>query len=154
MSKSVRNALGVLLAVFMASMIAGALGVFGGSESATAGSSVPFVAPKKATSAPAPAPKAEAGEKPKVARGLTAEAVHEGSGRITISGEQKPADAGTRLTVQRKDSGDWIDFPAGSTVGSDGTYSLWLQTGRKGDLTFRMKDAKTGETSNPVHVKI
>lgn len=150
MSKAVRNALALLLAVFMASTIAGALGVFGGSDHATAGSAVPFTAPAK----PTPTPKAEAPAKPKDSGGEAIEAVHEGGGRITISGQWKSADSGTRLTVQRKESGSWVDFPAGSTVGSDGSYSLWLQTGRKGDLTFRMKDTKTGETSSPVHVKV
>jgi hypothetical protein len=152
MSKSVRNALALLLAVFMASTIAGALGAFGGSDPATAGSSVPFVRPAKPTAEPTTT--ATAKPKPKVTRGLTAEAVHEGGGRIVISGRQKPADSGARLTVQRKEGGEWVDFPAGSTVGADGRYSLWLQTGRKGDLTFRMKDDATGETSNPVRVKV
>lgn len=150
MSKTVRNSLALLLAVFMASTIAGALGVFSGSDSATAGSSVPFIAPEKASPTPRPA----AAEKPKETRGLTAEAVHEGAGRIVISGEQRPADPGTRLTVQRKEGGEWVDFPAGSTIAGDGTYSLWLKTGRKGELTFRMKDDKTGDTSNPVKVKV
>jgi hypothetical protein len=151
LSKSVRNALALLLAVFMASTIAGALGAFSGSDNATARSSVPFTAPET----PTPTPTAEATAKPKDVRSgsRTIDAVHEGGGRITISGQWKSA-AGSRLTVQRKESGSWVDFPAGSTVGSDGRYSLWLQTGRKGDLTFRMKDAKTGETSSPVHVKV
>lgn len=150
MSKPVRNALALLLAVFMASTIAGALGVFSGSDSASAGSSVPFVAPKKEKATPTPEPTAKAKE----SRGLTAEAVHEGSGRIVISGRQNPADPGTRITVQRKESGEWVDFPAGSTVDADGGYSLWLKTGRKGELTFRVKDTKSGDASNPVKVKV
>lgn len=150
MSKPVRNAVALLLAVFMASTIAGALGAFSRGNPAVARSSVPFTAPET----PTPTPTAAAAAKPKDVHGLTVEAVHEGSGRITLSGQQKPADEGARVIAQRKESGQWADFPAGATVGKDGKYSFWLQTGRKGDLMFRVKDTKTGETSSPVHVKV
>ncbi len=148
MSKSVRNAIGLLVLVFMISMVVGAAGMLASkSGNATAGTAVPFKGPEKETPTPKPVVK-------KVTRGLTAEAVHEGAGRIVISGTQKPADAGTRVTVQRKESGEWADFPAGSTIDADGSYSLWLKTGRKGDMTFRVVDSETGEASNPVKVKV
>ena len=59
---------------------------------------------------------------------------------------------GSRLTVQRKQGGGWSDFPADTTVDPDGSYSLWIKTSRSGE--YRMKDEKSGATSEPVDVKV
>lgn len=143
-----RNAIALLLVAFMGGTIAGATVLAGGGGQH--GTTVAAAGPDDLVEeTPTPTPK------PRVtARALTAEAVHEGGGRIVISGVQRPAKSGTRVTVQRKESGGWVDFPAGSTVGADGRYSLWLQTGRTGEMSFRVKDDASGETSNPVTVKV
>jgi hypothetical protein len=143
-----RSAIALLLVAFLIGIVAG--GTLLSGKDGSGGTSVAVAGPEEEAAAPKPTPT----PKPKVSSGLTAQAVHEGNGRIVISGEQRPAKAGTRVTVQRRESSGWVDFPAGSTVGSDGSYSLWLQTGRKGDMSFRVIDSESGETSNPVRIKV
>jgi hypothetical protein len=143
-----RSAIALLLVAFLVGIVGGGTLLSGGGGSG--GTSVAVAGPEDETK-----PRPTATPKPKaVVRGLTAQAVHEGNGRIVISGVQKPTKAGTRVTVQRRESGGWVDFPAGSTVGSDGSYSLWLQTGRTGDMSFRVIDSESGETSNAVRLKV
>lgn len=145
-----RNAIALLVGAFMIGIAAGGtvLAGGGGPGGTSVAAADPDAGPReKPTQAPKPKPKPLAGA-------LTAEAVHEGGGRIVINGVQRPAKAGTRLTVQRREAGGWADFPAGSTVGSDGTYSLWLQTGRTGDMSFRVIDKDSGEASNAVRLKV
>lgn len=145
-----RSAIALLMVAFLIGIIAGGTLLSGGGG--PGGTSVAVAGPEDEQRT---RPKPTAAPKPKVvARGLTAEAVHEGNGRIVISGVQKPPKAGTRVTVQRRESGGWVDFPAGSTVGSDGTYSLWLQTGRTGEMSFRVIDSESGESSNAVRLKV
>jgi hypothetical protein len=146
-----RNAIALLLVAFLVGMIGGGIVLSGGGSGSTVVASGPD------TLVPEEEEKDKAAAKPKpkqVDRGLTAEAVHEGGGRIVISGVQNPAKTGTRVTVQRKEGSGWADFPASSTVGADGTYSLWLQTGRKGEMSFRIIDPASGATSNPVKVRV
>lgn len=142
-----RTALALLLVAFLIGTVAGGTllsrGGPGGSSVASAGPEDLAKPAQKPKPKPTPAPRA-----------LTASAVLDGGGKITISGAQKPAKTGTKLTVQRREGGGWVDFPAGSTVGSGGQYSLWLQTSRKGEMSFRVIDKASGETSNPVVVTL
>lgn len=144
-----RSAIALLMVAFLIGIIAGGTLLSGGGGPGGTGVAVAGPEDEPARAKPTAAPKPKV-----VVRGLTAEAVHEGNGRIVISGVQKPAKAGTKVTVQRREAGGWVDFPAGSTVGSDGTYSLWLQTGRTGEMSFRVIDSESGETSNAVRLKV
>jgi hypothetical protein len=85
---------------------------------------------------------------------FTATATRDDSGKIVISGVAAGSASGNKLTVQRKQGHSWADFPAGTTAGKGGAYSVWLQTSRSGDNVFRIRDEKTGATSEPVTVHV
>lgn len=60
---------------------------------------------------------------------------------------------GAVLQVQRKESGNWSDFPVSVTV-NDGEFSTYVQTGRAGKNVFRMADTDSKKTSNVVTVTV
>jgi hypothetical protein len=131
--------------LFMGAVVVGGSGAFSHHHPASAGVIASTPAVDEAT--PTPTPKAQTGK-------FTASASRDDSGKITISGIAGGSASGNRLTVQRKLGGTWSDFPAGTTAGKGGAYSVWLQTSRSGNNVFRVKDEKTGATSEPVTVKV
>jgi hypothetical protein len=141
-----RHAAAGLAVVFMGAVVVGGSGAFSHHHDANAGIVATSPVPDEPTPTPTKKPKPAAGR-------FTASASTDGSGKITISGVAASS-SGNRLTVQRKQGGDWTDFPAGTTAGPKGDYSVWLKTSRSGTNVFRMKDEKTGATSDPVTVKI
>jgi len=134
--------------LFMGAVVVGGSGAFSHHHPANAGiiATTPVEDESTPTATPKPKAKAKTGD-------FTASASNDGSGKITISGVARDS-SGNRLTVQRKQGGDWSDFPAGTTAGPKGDYSVWLKTSRSGNSEFRMKDEKTGATSEPVTVKV
>jgi len=132
--------------LFMGAVVVGGSGALSHNHSATASSIPSTPAADQATPTPTPT-KAPAGR-------FTATATRDDSGKIVISGVAAGSSAGNRLTVQRKQGHSWTDFPAGTTAGKGGSYSVWLQTSRSGDNVFRVRDEKTGATSDPVTVHV
>ncbi|HEY2833927.1 MAG TPA: hypothetical protein VGJ14_15970 [Sporichthyaceae bacterium] len=132
--------------LFMAAVVAGGSGVLSHHHSATASSIASTPAVDQSTPTPTPS-------KPPAGR-FTASATRDDTGRIVISGVAAGSSSGNKLTVQRKQGRNWADFPAGTTAGKGGSYSVWLQTSRSGDNVFRVRDEKTGATSDPVTVHI
>lgn len=168
MSIQPRHVIAALVAAFMIGTIGGGIGLLtvGGGSGTTAIAGADTTRDGSDSTADSDAAKAEADRRDAAAREqarkakqrasgeFTAEAVMEGSGRIVISGVAASAEAGTPIVVQRKESGAWTDFPADATTGADGSYSVWLITGREGENTFRIKDQRSGSTSNPVTVRV
>jgi hypothetical protein len=134
--------------LFMGAVVVGGSGTLSHHGNANAGIIATSPAAEETTPSPTPTPK-----QTKAGR-FTATATRDDSGKIVISGVAAGSSSGNRLTVQRKQGGDWADFPAGTTAGKNGAYSLWLKTSRSGDNVFRVKDEKTGATSDPVTVHI
>jgi hypothetical protein len=134
--------------LFMGAVVVGGSGAFSHHGTANAGIVTSAPAVDETTPSATPTPK-----KPAPTR-FTATATRDAGGKIVISGVAAGSASGDPLTVQRKQGGNWTDFPAGTTAGKDGAYSLWLTTSRSGNNVFRVKDQKTGATSDPVTVKV
>lgn len=144
-----RHGVAALVVVFMLATGAGAAGLLGGGSDAPGGSAVQFRPEADETEASSSAtPKKKAEPKGE----FTTEAVKEKDGRITLSGRAAGVKPGSRLTVQRKEGSGWSDFPAGTKVDDDGSYSLWIKTSRSG--SYRVKDEDSGAASKPVAVKV
>ena len=70
---------------------------------------------------------------------------------LTLSGSLD-VPAGTKLTVQRREGGNWVDFPVSATSkGSE--FSLSIRTSRTGDQEFRIS-AATGQVTESVLITI
>jgi hypothetical protein len=146
MALSARHGIAALAVAFMVGTVAGAMGAFGGDDAAGR-STIQFRPESEENTAATPA------KEKKPAKGSFTTEVSKGEdGKIILSGVAEGVKPGSRITVQRKQGGGWSDFPAGTTVDKDGTYSLWIKTSRSGE--FRMKDEKSGATSKPVNVKV
>jgi hypothetical protein len=84
---------------------------------------------------------------------LTASPTQVGSlQRIDLTGRYK-APNGTVLQVQRREGGQWTDFPVTATV-NNGTFATYVQTGHTGANKFRMLDVRTTDASNTVVVMV
>lgn len=162
-----RHIIAALVAAFMIGTIGGGIGLLsgGGGSGTTAIAGADTTRDRSSSEAESDADRAESDRRDAAERearkarqqatgAFTAEAVKEGSGRIVISGVASSGKPGTPIVVQRKESGAWTDFPADATTGADGSYSVWLITGREGENTFRVKDQRSGSTSNPVTVRV
>lgn len=159
-----RHVIAALAAAFMIGIIAGGLGLFsgGGGSARTevvgsggAGSGQVEL-PGSALEERRKAAEREAAQQKTSARAkpggdFTAEAERRG-GRIYISGVAATRESGVPIVVQRKQSGQWNDFPANTRTGADGEYSVWVMTSQD-KPTFRVKDEDSGDTSNPVTVE-
>jgi hypothetical protein len=133
--------MGTLSAAFIVGTGAGLLGVFSGHHEAGP-EQVTFEVPP--TSTPTPKPVV-------VTAAFTATATRSGHG-ILLFGTAPGARAGDRVTVQRKQSGHWTDFPASASVGSDRHYAVKVSTGTSGEQAFRVIDDRTGRVSQAVTV--
>lgn len=71
--------------------------------------------------------------------------------RIYLTGTY-PGGEGASLQVQRFEGG-WQNFDASASV-SGGTFSSYVMTGRSGPNRFRVVDAASGKTSNPVTIRV
>ncbi len=106
-----------------------------------------------ASSSSAPAPPPSSSTPPE---GITLQADGDAVGSmecITLSGSYPDGD-GAVLQVQRRSGGaKWERFPV--TTGVTATsFSTCVRTGRLGAQDWRVKDADTGELSNPVTVTV
>jgi hypothetical protein len=75
------------------------------------------------------------------------------SERIDLNGSCAALPSGTVLQVQRRESGQWTDFPVTATC-SGGSYSTYILTGQTGPNMFRMLALGRTETSNTVRVQV
>jgi hypothetical protein len=76
---------------------------------------------------------------------------------IRLEGRLEPASGGVRLQVQQSvDGADFVDFPVTAQTRSDGSYGVWVRTGRVGSNQFRMVTQVQGRSvvSPPVLVQI
>jgi hypothetical protein len=76
---------------------------------------------------------------------------------IRLTGRLDPPQAGVTLQVQQAVEGaDFVDFPVTATTRSDGTYGVWVRTGREGRNQFRVVTTVEGApvASAPVVVVI
>ncbi len=64
-----------------------------------------------------------------------------------------PGGEGAILQVQQFTDGKWDDFPVTTPV-SDETFTTYIQTSQPGLNKFRVRDSKSGDTSNEVRVRI
>jgi hypothetical protein len=94
-----------------------------------------------ARSATPTGPAAKPSESPTSDSGLTAAAdkadVNRNE-RVRISGQLTPAESGIQLRVERNLGDGWQSFPSSGTTKSDGSFSLIVQSGRKGENVFRI----------------
>jgi hypothetical protein len=74
--------------------------------------------------------------------------------RLTLEGELADGDEGLRVVVQRREDGEWRDFPASTTTGEGGTYDLEIALGRPGENLVRVSVPDTGAVSEPVPVRV
>jgi len=72
--------------------------------------------------------------------------------RINLTGTYAGG-SGTTLQVQRKEGGQWVDFPTSATVNGR-TFATYVETGRPGTNKFRMKVIGASQASNPVTVRV
>jgi len=72
--------------------------------------------------------------------------------KVSLTGKSTGVPAGTKVQVQRKQNGKWVNFPATTTVTKSGTYSVWVKSGRVGVNQFRVLTPKVA--SSPVSVTI
>jgi hypothetical protein len=67
---------------------------------------------------------------------------------IRLEGSLTPALAGVRLQVQQSvDGSEFSDFPVTATTRGDGTYGVWVRTGREGRNQFRTVTTLDGQTA-------
>jgi hypothetical protein len=65
---------------------------------------------------------------------------------IRLEGTLQPARAGVVLQVQQSvDGSDFSDFPVTATTRGDGSYGVWVRTGREGRNQFRMVTTLDGQ---------
>jgi hypothetical protein len=75
------------------------------------------------------------------------------SQRIDLTGECRSVPSGTVLQVQRREGGDWADFPVTATC-NGGSYATYILTGHTGSNRLRMLALGFGATSNTVVVQV
>lgn len=76
---------------------------------------------------------------------------------IRLEGVVSPAGAGRTLQVQQSVDGiGFVDFPVTATTRNDGSFGVWVRTGRVGTNEFRMVTTLDGQqvVSNAVTVQI
>jgi hypothetical protein len=76
---------------------------------------------------------------------------------IRLEGVLRPASADVVLQVQQSVDGlDFVDFPVTATTRRDGSYGVWVRTGRVGKNEFRTVTEVDGQqvVSPPVVVSI
>jgi hypothetical protein len=72
--------------------------------------------------------------------------------KVALTGKSTGVAAGTKVQVQRKQNGRWVNFPATTNVTKPGTYSVWVKSGRVGVNQFRVLTPKVA--SSPVNITI
>ena len=72
--------------------------------------------------------------------------------RVNLTGTYQGQD-NLALQVQRRQGGDWSDFPVQANVRA-GTFATYVETGQTGVNQFRLYDARADKTSNVVEVTI
>ena len=64
-----------------------------------------------------------------------------------------PGGAGRIVQVQRRQDGEWVDFPVTAPVDGD-SFSTYVATGQTGQNRFRVVDSDSGKRSNQVVVRV
>ncbi len=130
----------VLLTAALVGFLAGALlASTSGERSAEPSSTAP------ATTAPTPSPSSPPATVARLT--LTADrAQADVRELIRLEGALQPARAGVVLQVQQSvDGSDFADFPVTTTTRGDGSYGVWVRTGREGRNQFRTLTTLDGQ---------
>ncbi len=136
----------VLTAVSLGLAAVAGLGVGALRPNAAASTPEPTTSPSRPASSPTPkAPRRAIALEGSTSRAAAGE-------RIDLSGHADGA--GVALTVQERDNGAWVDFPAHGMTRSDGTFASYVLFGRSGTHVLRMVAPSTGAVSNPVTVTV
>jgi hypothetical protein len=84
---------------------------------------------------------------------LSASPAHVAAGqRIHLNGTDRGG--GATVEVQRREGGRWVSFSGVTATVRGSTFSTFVYTGRTGVNLFRVEDARTGRSSNPVRVVV
>jgi hypothetical protein len=76
---------------------------------------------------------------------------------IRLEGVLRPGTGGVALQVQQSVDGiGFVDFPVSATTRADGSFGVWVRTGRVGSNEFRMVASLQGQqvVSNAVTVQV
>jgi hypothetical protein len=76
---------------------------------------------------------------------------------IRLEGVLRPGTGGVALQVQQSVDGiGFVDFPVSATTRADGSFGVWVRTGRVGSNEFRMVASLQGQqvASNAVTVQV
>jgi hypothetical protein len=65
-----------------------------------------------------------------------------------------PGQADTTLRIQRRQSGEWVDFPIPTTTGASGRFTGYVELGRPGRHRLRVLDPESGAASRPIVLDI
>lgn len=65
-----------------------------------------------------------------------------------------PGRADTTLRIQRRQGGEWVDFPIPTTTDASGRFTAYVELGRPGRHRLRMLDPESGATSRPIVLEI
>ncbi|MFJ7201019.1 MULTISPECIES: hypothetical protein [unclassified Streptomyces] len=64
-----------------------------------------------------------------------------------VTGQTNGLKAGSKVTLQQKQHGEWTSLPASTTISRNGSYSLGVELGLKGKNDLRIV---SGTTASPV----
>lgn len=138
---------------------AAVIGFLGGALLALSGPGAPQPTAAATPAAPATTPAAPAGPLgPGPTLTLTADRQQASTDElIRLEGRLTPAQGGVSLQLQQAvDEGEFVDFPVTATTRADGSYGVWVRTGREGRNQFRAVTTVDGEVvdSPPVVVVV
>ncbi len=147
------------VSVLLALLVAAVVGFLGGALVALVGRpATDGGAATGATAGPTPAATASVTSGASSTLTLTADRQQAGTDDlIRLTGRLDPPEAGVVLQVQQSvDGSDFTDFPVTATTRSDGSYGVWVRTGREGRNQFRVVMTLQGLTvdSAPVLVVV
>ena len=159
----------VLVGLAIGGVVMGAVSFLGGSESSETGPAttdtlvMPEYEPTKSADEEPGLPGSSGGPSPdvtlptesadasRITLSVTPQSVGPGE-QITFNGVYVEGD-GRTLQVQRRQDGDWTDFPVDTTV-QGGAFKTWIQTSQSGVSQFRVYDEEADRASNAVTVTI
>jgi hypothetical protein len=72
--------------------------------------------------------------------------------QFVLKGRATGTPAGTKVVVERYQSGKWVTFPASTVVTRSGSYSVRVQSGRVGAQSFRVGTSKAASKAVKVTV--
>ena len=130
------------VSVLLALLVAAVVGFLGGAVVALVGRPATdgTPSPTDATAGPTPVATPTAPSTGAATLTLTADRQQASTDElIRLTGRLDPPAAGVVLQVQQSvDGSDFTDFPVTATTRGDGSYGVWVRTGREGRNQFRV----------------